>query len=104
MIACAVTDLPEPDSPRTASVSAGLHVVVDAVDGPDDTLAGDELDVQVTHFEQGPSSPSRGSRHRGFFDDGHVRLPQRVFGSRALRTASPSMMNASTVMVSMIDG
>jgi hypothetical protein len=84
---------------------AGVDVVVDAVDGPYDTLAGGELDVQVTHFEQRGVLAVAGRRYRRcFFDDGHVRLPQRVFGSRALRTASPSMMNASTVMVSMIDG
>ena len=54
MIAWAVTDLPEPDSPSTASVSPGVQVVRDAVDHLGDAVAGVELDVQVPHLQQVP--------------------------------------------------
>ena len=52
MIAWAVTDLPEPDSPRTARVSPAVDGVADAVDGLDDAVAGAELHVQVVDLEQ----------------------------------------------------
>ena len=64
MIAWAVTDLPEPDSPSTASVSPAVDGVADAVDGLDDALAGVELHVQVVDVEQRtrcPRSPAGNS-------------------------------------------
>ena len=52
MMACAVTDLPEPDSPRMASVSPSCEVERHAVDRLGDAVAGAELDVQVVDLEQ----------------------------------------------------
>ena len=41
----AVTDLPEPDSPTIATISPGVDVERDAVDGLDDAVLGGERDL-----------------------------------------------------------
>ena len=47
-----VTDLPEPDSPTTATTSPRLTVEGDAVDGLDDAFVGGEADLQVVDGKQ----------------------------------------------------
>ena len=58
MMAWAVTDFPEPDSPSTASVSPCVERVAHAVDRLRHAVAGVELDLQVLHVEQ--QRPGRG--------------------------------------------
>jgi hypothetical protein len=60
MIAWAVTDLPEPDSPRIARVSP-VEVEAHAVDRLGDAVAGAELDVQVADVEQGGGGAAQAS-------------------------------------------
>ena len=48
----AVTDLPQPDSPTTASTSPGGEVERDAVDGLNHTLLGGEGDAQLVHRQE----------------------------------------------------
>ncbi len=81
---------------------ARRHAVADAVDGLRHTVPGAELDPQIAHVQQGRVRERRGAA-RGLSGRVLVRhgpAPQRNLGSRASRTASPSMMNASTVMLS----
>ena len=52
MSVIAVTDLPEPDSPTTASTSPGLQRERHAVDGVHDAVLGAELDLEVVDLEQ----------------------------------------------------
>lgn len=73
----------------------GRHAVADAVDGLGHAVPGTELDPQVPHVEQGRT----GARGPCVLVR-HLPAPQRSLGSRASRTASPSKMNASTVMLS----
>ncbi len=94
---------------RLAEHGEGLaraHAVVDAVDCLGHAVAGVELHVEVAHFEERALlvPVTRGGNRTGVVHGDHLRPPQRSFGSRALRTASPSMMKARTVMLSMIEG
>ena len=52
MMVCAVTDLPDPLSPSTASVSPRIEGVTHAVDRLGDAIARAELHVQVVHIQQ----------------------------------------------------
>ena len=100
MIACAVTDLPDPDSPRMASVSPSSQVKLTPL-----TALATPSRVRNSTCRSSTSS-SRPSARRS---DAVRRLGlsvsvvvmcgllSAVFGSKASRTASPSMMNASTV-------
>ena len=106
MIACAVTDLPQPDSPRMPRVSPSRSGEADPVDGLGDAVAGVELDLEVLHLQQrrgrveGDAAQRRLRRPGGHVGLGvsHSISPQRLRGSRASRSTSPSRMNASTVM------
>ena len=55
MTVSAVTDLPLPDSPTTASDLAGLERERDPVDGLHDALVGRERHREVLYLEQGAS-------------------------------------------------
>ena len=52
MMACAVTDFPEPDSPSTARVSPSRRREVDPVDGLGHAIPGAELDAQFVDLQQ----------------------------------------------------
>ncbi len=103
MIACAVTDFPDPDSPRMASVSPSLR----SNETPLIALAiPSRVRNSTCRSSTSSSMPSTGcqaepaSTSRVSITDSVIQPPQegqRSFGSRASRTASPSMMNASTV-------
>ena len=47
MIAIAVVDLPDPDSPTIATVSPGGDLEVDALDGVHDAVHGVEVDGEA---------------------------------------------------------
>ena len=104
MIACAVVDLPEPDSPTIARLCPRYEGDVDAVDGLDEAVLGAEPDLEVLDLEE-----------RTLADVDAVCLHVRsvhglahrwalAFGSSASRMTSPSMMKLSTVIDSAIDG
>ena len=105
MIAWAVTDLPRAGLAEHGQGLAGVEVVRDAVDHLGDAVAGAELHVQVADLEQvtalGRPAPALLS---GSTVSCVMRTSYRSFGSKASRTASPSMMNASTVRARNADG
>ena len=53
----AVTDLPEPDSPTTASTSPAVQVEAHAVHGLDDAFLGRERDRQVLDLQEWLAGP-----------------------------------------------
>ena len=67
MIAWAVTDLPEPDSPSTARVSPGSRWYETPLITLADAVAGVELDVQVPHLEQ-VRTVAAGGRRRSWLN------------------------------------
>ena len=106
MIACAVTDLPDPDSPRMASVSPSLKVERHAVDRLGDAVAGAELHLQLVDLEQQAVvglarcrgvEESRRRALRWFPLMTSLRLLSAVSDRGRRGRTSPSMMNASTV-------
>ncbi len=99
MIAWAVTRLAGAGLAEDGQRLARRHGEADAVDGLGDAVAGAELDVQVLDLEQrragGRASGHGVDRWRSLRSS--VMAPHRSFGSKASRSASPSMMKASTV-------
>ncbi len=103
MIAWAVTDLPEPDSPSTASVSPArteYSTPLTALATP--SRVRNSTCRSRTSSRGASSGPggSVGTIGAPALSVAIVPPPQRSLGSRASRTASPSMMNASTVRLS----
>src|SRR5690606_3387565 len=75
----------------------GVHAVADAVDRLGDARPGVEFDVEVLHLEQGSRAVRAGAAAQRLGEHFHHAVPpQRSFGSRASRTASPSMTKVST--------
>ena len=92
MIADAVVDLPEPDSPTIATVSPGKM----SKSMPWMTSRCPDCDSKAMRRSRTLTSGVRG--------DGAAHRLALALGSRASRISSPSMMNARTVTVSAIDG
>src|SRR5690606_10422503 len=75
----------------------GVHAVADAVDRLGDARPGVEFDVEVLHLEQGSRAVRAGAAAQRLGEHFHHAVPpQRSFGSRASRTAPPSMTKVST--------
>ena len=84
-IESAVTLLPQPLSPTTASVSPALDRVGDAVNGAHDTVAGKEMRLEILDREERCARPALP----------HMRRANR--GSSASRKPSPTRFTARTV-------
>ena len=90
MMACAVTDLPEPDSPTTQTISPGADRERDVLDRVDAVRAGREADREALDVEDGLV--------------GHAYTRLASFGSSRSRSPSPSTLTASTVSARQMPG